>query len=285
MGEEKGRRYNKGKLRYELISQTALEELAKVYTTGAEKYTDYDENGNITYDGSNNWRKGLSWMDCTASAKRHIERFVKGIDTDPETNTLHLANACWNLMTIIDFYKSYPQGDDRIKSFFNVPKIGLDIDEVIADWVSSWCEKYNIKEKPQSWFFDKDVMNRFDELRENNELDNFYMNIKPLIDPMEIPFEPHCYITARPVSTEVTQAWLEKHNFPLKPIYTVTPRETKVDVAKKSGIDIFIDDNYDNFVDLNKNGITTYLFSRKHNERYFVGHLRINTLKDLPFFN
>lgn len=48
------RRYNKGKLRYELISPIALEEIAKVYTKGADKYTLYDENGDILDDGSNN---------------------------------------------------------------------------------------------------------------------------------------------------------------------------------------------------------------------------------------
>jgi len=277
-----GRRYNKGKLRYELISGIALEEIAKVYTAGAEKYTDYAEDGSITYDGSNNWRKGLKWMDCIASAKRHIEKFVNGTDVDEETSTLHLANACWNLMSILDFYKTYPQGDDRIKRFVNNYKIGLDIDEVLADWVTAWMERFNIKAQPESWYFDREIMARFEEMKKNGELDKFYLGLKPLIKPSDLPFEPHCYITSRPVSTEITQKWLDMHNFPAVPVYTVDLRKSKAEVAKEAGINVFIDDSYSNFLNLNREGILTYLFDRKHNERFDVGHLRISSLKDLP---
>ena len=277
-----GRRYNKGKLRYELISSVALEEIAKVYTNGAEKYTDYDENGNMTYDGSNNWRNGLLWMDCIASTKRHIEKFVKGTDIDPETNTLHLANACWNLMTILDFYKSFPQGDNRIKSFLKLPKIGLDLDGVICDWTGAWNKLYpEISAAPTSWYLDRKVGKRFDAMREAGTLDDFYLNIEPLIKPEDLPFEPHCYITSRPVSKEISEAWLDKHGFPAKPVYSIELRKSKVDVAKEAGVEIFVDDAFENFVELNNGGIFTYLFSSPWNQNHDVGHMRINSLKDI----
>ena len=45
---EQARRYNKGKLRYELISKIATREKARVYTGGAHKYTLYkDAEGKI----------------------------------------------------------------------------------------------------------------------------------------------------------------------------------------------------------------------------------------------
>jgi hypothetical protein len=62
-------------------------------------------------------------------------------------------------------------------------------------------------------------------------------------------------------------------------------RESKLQAAKEAGVEIFVDDSYGNFVDLNNNGVTCYLRSTRQNERYNVGHLRINDLNDLPFLN
>ena len=278
-----GRRYNKGKIRYELISGIALEEIAKVYTNGAEKYTDRDVDGNIIYDGANNWRKGLYWMDCIASAKRHIEKFVNGVDVDSETNTLHLANACWNLMTIIDFYRTFPQGDDRPKRFLKLPKIGLDIDGVLADFTGGWSELYpDISSTPSSFFLDRNIKERFIEMRNNNTLDEFYLKLKPLILPEDLPFEPHCYITSRPVSKEITEQWLDILGFPKKTVYSIDVLESKVDAAKEAGVEIFIDDRFENFVELNNAGIFTYLFTSSWNLKYDVGHMRLDSLKELP---
>jgi len=279
----KGRRYNKGKIRYELMSNIALKEIAKVYTNGAEKYTDYDENGNVTYDGSNNWRKGLLWMDCIASAKRHIEQFIEGIDVDDDLKTLHLANACWNLMTVIDFYNTFPQGDNRIKRFLKAPKIGLDIDGVLADFTGAWNTIYpDITITPNSWYFDRKIGQRFAEMRDNGTLDEFYFNLEPLINPEELPFEPHCYITSRPVPKEITEKWLDKNGFPRKKVISLDLKQSKVEAAKETGVEIFIDDCYENFVDLNNHGVFTYLFTAPWNIRYDVGHMRLNSLKDIP---
>jgi len=299
MKKIKGKRYNKGKIRYELISNIALKEIAEVYTKGAHKYTIYgDDDGNeingseipfkesykynVIKDGADNWRNGFNWMDCIASTKRHIEKFIENIDYDEELNTLHLGNACWNLMTIIDFYKTYPQGDDRPKRYLNQPNIGLDIDEVLCGWVEGWMEKFNMKVAPESWAFDYEIFNRFEEMKKSGELDDFYLNLKPLIKPEDIPFDPHCYITARPVSSEVTMKWLEMHGFPSKPVHTVPLRGSKSEVAIENGVEIFVDDSYNNFLDMNRAGVTTYLLTQKHNKRFDVGHYRINSLKELP---
>ena len=281
----KGKRFNKGKLRYELISNIALKELAKVYTNGAEKYTEYDDDGNMIFDGSNNWKNGLLWMDCIASAKRHIEKFIEGTDVDEETNTLHLANACWNLMTIVDFYKSFPQGDDRYKKFLNRPKVGLDVDGVLADFSGSWSNLYpDINPKPESWYLDRKIKERFVKMIDEGTLNDFYLNLGKLINAKDMLFEPHCYITSRPVPTEITEKWIDFNGFPAKPIYTVDIGKSKVEVAKESGIDIFIDDSYENFVDLNNNGIFTYLYTTSWNKKYDVGNMRIDFLNEIPMF-
>lgn len=277
----KARRYNKGKLRYELIPQYALSKLAEVYTKGAEKYTLYNEDGTIKEDGANNWRSGLSWIDTISSVSRHIEAWKSGEDLDPDLGTFHLSNAAWGLFSILEYYKIYPEGDDRPHTYLQNKKIGLDIDEVICDWMNACRDLYGIEETITSWYFDRNIQAKFNKMRDNNTLDDFYMSLKPLLKPEDIPFEPHCYITSRPVEIEVTQKWLDLHGFPHRPIYSVGSGKSKVDAAKEAGIDIFVDDNYNNFVELNKAGICTFLYDKPHNARYPVGYKRIKSLKEL----
>lgn len=266
--EDKGLRFNEGKIRYDLLEPFAMEQLAKVFTTGATKYA------------THNWLKGMAWSKCLASLKRHIAAFEKGEDIDKESGNYHMAHAAWNAMALVSYYKHFPQGDDRLHTILPKPKIGLDIDEVICDWVGAWTKYYKMT-VPRTWFFDGRIMEKFEAMRQTNTLDDFYMNLEPKCSPDDIPFEPHCYVTSRPVSTEVTTAWLRKHNFPMRPVITVPAGTSKVDVIKRSGIDIFVDDRYDNYEELNRHGICCFLFDSPHNERYDVGYKRIYSLKDL----
>jgi len=289
----KAKRYNTGKYRHELLPINAIEELAKVYTLGAHKYSVYlDGDGNkilgkdvpfdkvsnyeMIEDGANNWRLGQKWRECMASVKRHILAWEKGEDFD-ELNTLHLGNAMWGLATLIEFYKIFPQGDDRHHKYLKTPKIGLDIDEVLADWVGHWT-KHHKQEVPETWNFDRNIKSKFDKLKDDKD---FWLSIPVKTKPSEINFEPHCYITSRPIPKEWTEEWLDKNGFPTMPVYSIELGESKVSVAKKSGIEIFVDDRYENFVELNNANICCYLFDAPHNRRYDVGFKRIKSLKEL----
>ena len=163
-------------------------------------------------------------------------------------------------------------------------KIGLDIDGVLAAFVKGWMKRYNdIKEIPKSWKFDPLIMERFETMRETGELDEFYLNLERLIDPLELPFKPHCYITSRPVDNNITVEWLKRNEFPINNnVYSVPLRASKLEIAKKTGVDIFVDDGYHNFTELNEGGVKTYLLTRRHNESFDVGELRLNSLKDIP---
>ena len=268
-----GMRYNQGKLRYDLVDPHAHQDFVEVLTDGAIKYDD------------NNWRWGMSWKSVLASLKRHIAAIEKGEDYDPESGRLHIAHAACNVHFLNAFYYIFPQGDDRIISYMNIPKIGLDIDGVLADFTGSWHVLHpEISATPNSWYFDRKVGERFAEMREAGTLDKFYLNVGALLTPQEIPFEPHCYITSRPVTKEITEQWLDKNGFPAKKVISIDIRQSKVEAAKEAGIEIFIDDSYENFVELNKAGIFTYLYSAPWNSRYNVGHMRLNSLKDIPLF-
>lgn len=163
------------------------------------------------------------------------------------------------------------------------PKIGLDIDGVLADFNLAWHELYpEFPSRPDDYNHDKKMGQRFIDMKASGVLDNFFLDIKPLIKPEDIPFEPCCYITARPVDTKITEKWLNQHGFPKKPVITVGISISKIDAAKQNNVDIFIDDHYENFVELNNNGIFCYLYTASWNTKYDVGDMRLNSLKDLP---
>lgn len=270
-GKGNGLRFNHGKLRYDLVEPRAFQDFVQVLTDGATKYK------------SRNWEEGLSWTSVLASLKRHIQAIELGEDRDPESGRLHIAHAACNVHFLNAFYYTFPQGDDRPKRFLKLPRIGIDIDGVLADFTGSWNKLYpEISATPNSWYLDRSVGSRFDEMKNNNQLDDFYLNIKPLMKPEDIPFEPYCYITSRPVPKEITEKWLDMHGFPARKVISIDVRLSKVDVAKAEGVEIFIDDSFENFVDLNNHGVFTYLYTAPWNTRYDVGHMRLNSLKDIP---
>ena len=88
---EQGRKYDGGKLRYDLIPVLALEETAKVVTKGVEKYD--DENWKLVPEGRRRY---------LAAALRHIQQWRKGEIYDEEMGTHHIANAISNLMFILE---------------------------------------------------------------------------------------------------------------------------------------------------------------------------------------
>ena len=87
---EQGRKFDGGKLRYDLLPVHALEEVTRVMTLGAEKYD--PENWKRVPEGRRRY---------TAAAFRHIEAWRKGETTD-EIGTHHIANAISNLMFILE---------------------------------------------------------------------------------------------------------------------------------------------------------------------------------------
>lgn len=268
MSVDKGLRYNEGKIRYDLITPFALEQLATVLSKGAEKYAE------------RNWELGMRWSTVIASLERHLQAFKNGEDFDKESGLLHISHLLTNAAFLAEYYKIYPQGDDRQHQYLSQPKIGLDIDEVLAAWVPSWSARWKI-DVPKSWYFDRHIAEKFKEMEESGELYTFYLDLPVLTDPDSIPFEPHCYVTSRPIPVEYTEEWLDKNGFPQRPVYCVGIGNSKVDVIKESGCEVFVDDRFDNFVELNKAGICTFLFDAPHNQRYDVGYKRIKNLKEL----
>ena len=93
------------KLRYDLIPVYPLEQLAAVYTYGANKYKPH------------NWRKGLAWSRIFAALMRHLWSFWGGEPNDRESRLPHLAHAAWGCFTLLAYTKMKlnPELDDRQK--------------------------------------------------------------------------------------------------------------------------------------------------------------------------
>lgn len=75
---------SEGKGRYDLITPFGILRLAKWYELGSKKYAD------------RNWEKGMPFSRYIDSAKRHIDKFIMGMEDED-----HLAAAVWNLLSII----------------------------------------------------------------------------------------------------------------------------------------------------------------------------------------
>lgn len=263
--KHKGLRYNQGKLRYDLVHPWAHEQMVRILTVGAQKYKE------------RNWEAGMLWSNVIASLKRHMGALEAGEDYDKETGELHAAHIACNAHFLTAYYKIYPQGDDRPHRYLNAPRIGLDIDDVLAVWVETFCELADAA-IPTNWNFGfpQKIKKLVDE---GLDYDDMMSNLPVKTDPKDIPFEPVCYITSRghtPVS--VAEEWLAKNGFSQAPVIQTNDKLT---ACLNNKIDIFVDDKYDTFVQLNKAGICCFLFDAAWNRRYDVGYKRIYSLKEL----
>jgi len=112
MTKNTGLRFNTGKNRLSLVPYELIEEVGKVMTYGANKYT--IKKSNKTISGDNNWRGGMKWSTVLDSLKRHILAFEKGENTDEESGLPHLSHAATNIAFLLTYFHTHPQNDDRI---------------------------------------------------------------------------------------------------------------------------------------------------------------------------
>lgn len=101
MNKDIAARFDTGKLRYDLVPGYPLDELAKVYTFGAQKYD------------ADNYLKGMPWRQVIGPALRHLYKWIRGEKYDDESGIHHLAHAAWNIFTLMVYEKEKLGTDDR----------------------------------------------------------------------------------------------------------------------------------------------------------------------------
>lgn len=92
---------DEGKLRWDLLPFTELEDVVQVLEFGAKKYS------------AHNWRKGMPVHKVFNSTLRHLFAWWRGEDIDPESGLPHLAHAICNILFIKN-YLSNPRLDPSL---------------------------------------------------------------------------------------------------------------------------------------------------------------------------
>jgi hypothetical protein len=100
-----GARFNDGKPDFSLIPLCTLEDEARVWMHGKQKYAPW------------NWAKGMEWSVPLACALRHLAAFQRGEDIDQESGLPHIAHAMCNLRMLTLYSKTFLEGDDRPKEW------------------------------------------------------------------------------------------------------------------------------------------------------------------------
>lgn len=98
-----GQKFDGDKLRYELLPPELLEEVARVLTFGAHKYS------------ARNWELGMAWSRPFAALMRHMWAWWRGEDKDPETGYSHLSHAACCIAFLVSYEARNVGTDDRPK--------------------------------------------------------------------------------------------------------------------------------------------------------------------------
>ncbi len=94
-------KHDKDKPRYGLIPVQALKQVARAFTHGAKKYSDW------------NWLKGTNWERYYSASRRHSEAFWDREDKDSDSGLHHLALAICCLLILLTYDLRGIGKDDR----------------------------------------------------------------------------------------------------------------------------------------------------------------------------
>jgi len=133
--EEKGLRFNTGKLKWSLVSWKALGSMVQVLMYGAHKYSTFelkktadgvpvtitgaeisveDAKGlKVISSGANNWKGGLKYTELCESMQRHMNAFIEGEDDDEESKLSHVGHILCNAMFLSYMVLFRKDLDDR----------------------------------------------------------------------------------------------------------------------------------------------------------------------------
>ena len=101
--EHEFKKQDHGKPAMHLLPGKPLQEIAKVLTFGAKKYS------------AHNWRPGTEWSRYYSAMQRHLTDWNDNAGADPETGLSHLAHAGCCLLFLLEYELKGVGNDDRYK--------------------------------------------------------------------------------------------------------------------------------------------------------------------------
>jgi len=107
---KKSIKFDKDKLRYDLVPVAPLEKIVSVLTFGAGKYDD------------RNWENGFKWSRVYGATQRHLNKWWGGEDLDKESRVTHLAHAACCILFLMEYEETHRELDDRVKPKRKVKK-------------------------------------------------------------------------------------------------------------------------------------------------------------------
>ncbi len=148
-------------------------------------------------------------------------------------------------------------------------RIALDIDGVLANFIQGVIDRAKTmgmaEHFPKTWRSVKywNVSPEFSKVMANAWMDSaFWLSLKPMVK--EIPFEVTAYVTARPISNDITKQWLDKHGFPTAEVISVSLPEQKLAHLKELNVDAFVDDLYSTVREVREVGINGILYAASY---------------------
>jgi hypothetical protein len=136
-------------------------------------------------------------------------------------------------------------------------RIGLDLDQVLDDFMGPYIEKFG---NPKSDYeITKNVQRKLSKDRD------FWLNL-PVIN--RIDFIPELYCSKRVNPKQWSKQWLNNNGFPDRPFYQMLYQKGNKATMIKGRVDVFIDDSIDNFIKINNSGVPCLLLNNEYNKDF-----------------
>ena len=137
---DESKKYDQGKLRWDLLPLNLIEKVVEIYTFGAEKY------------GANTWQNlEDGYNRYKAAMFRHLMEFEKGNVIDDESGREHMAHmvrngiAMLHVSKIVDKKQTIPQIGQNVRFEVRDNDLWSGIGEVIEIQIDSEYELYKLR--------------------------------------------------------------------------------------------------------------------------------------------
>lgn len=167
-------------------------------------------------------------------------------------------------------------------------RIALDVDGVLCNFTQGLIDKAvemgrgeyfpSSWEEWREWRADTDNATEsvWDRIKEDTD---FWLSLAPF--DVDVEFQPVAYVTARPIPSIVTQTWLVLNKFPDSEVVTVGYDQSKVRALRELGVEVYVDDRVENYLELKEAGFRSFLFDRPWNQEVDAREDRIFELKEI----